>query len=121
LDLNLAEDIVSSGDADLVGMVRAHIADFEILPKVADELPGTVRPCVGANVCVNTLMLKKPLACMVNADVGSPEEQQVENSLRGKHTVVIGGGPAGLEVARRAAEQGSHVTLWEKRSYLGGQ
>lgn len=121
LDLDLAEDIVSSGDADLVGMVRAHIADFELLPKVAGESPGAVRPCVGANVCVNSLMLKKPLACMINADVGNPEEPQMEDGLRGQHAVVIGGGPAGLEIARRMAEQGSHVTLWEKRPYLGGQ
>lgn len=121
LDLELADDIVGSGDADLVGMVRAHIADPEVLPKTLGEIAGSVRPCVGANVCVNSLMLKKPLACMVNPDVGSTKEPQVRMSLRGQKAVVIGGGPAGLEAARRLAEHGSHVTLWERKAYLGGQ
>lgn len=121
LDLDLAEEIVSSGDADLVGMVRAHIADYEILPKHSGQTPGAVRPCVGANVCVNSLMLKKPLACMVNADVGSPEERQTADTLQGQHALVIGGGPAGLEAARRMAEQGGTVALWERKTYLGGQ
>lgn len=121
LDLELADEIVRAGDADLVGMVRAHIADPELLPKSTGQTAGAVRPCIGANVCVNTLMLKKPLACMVNPDVGSPNDYGQEAVLTGWCALVIGGGPAGLEAARRLAEQGSNVTLWERRKYLGGQ
>lgn len=121
LDLELAEEIIRAGDADLVGMVRAHIADPELMPKSTGQTAGAVRPCIGANVCVNTLMLKKPLACMVNPDVGSPNEYRQESVLMGLRAVVIGGGPAGLEAARRLGEQGSSVALWERREYLGGQ
>jgi 2,4-dienoyl-CoA reductase-like NADH-dependent reductase (Old Yellow Enzyme family) len=70
--LALAEDILSSGDADLVGMVRANIADPELLPKSRAGLAASVRPCVGANVCINSLLDHKPLTCMANPDVGLP-------------------------------------------------
>jgi hypothetical protein len=64
--LALAEDILRLGDADLVGMVRANIADPEILPKSRTSQAASVRPCVGANVCINSLLDHKPLTCLVN-------------------------------------------------------
>ena len=70
--LALAEDILRSGDADLVGMVRANIADPELLPKSRAGRAASVRPCVGANVCINSLLDHKPLTCMANPDVGRP-------------------------------------------------
>ena len=38
-----------------------------------------------------------------------------------RHVLVVGGGPAGLEAARIAAERGHRVTLMEKATELGGQ
>ena len=38
-----------------------------------------------------------------------------------KRVVVVGGGPAGLEAARVAAERGHHVVLFEKQTALGGK
>ena len=40
---------------------------------------------------------------------------------RPRNILVVGGGPAGLEVARMAAERGHKVTLVERESELGGQ
>lgn len=56
----LANQIVVDGDADLVGMVRAHIADPDLLPKSRAGRVPDVRPCVGANVCVNCLLDEQP-------------------------------------------------------------
>lgn len=118
----LAADILAAGDADLVGMVRAHVADPELLPKSRSGAARRVRPCVGANVCINALLDHKSLACMVNPDVGRPPEAAAPRIGSPPGTaIVIGGGPAGLEAARRLAISGHRVTLIEAEDHLGGQ
>ena len=121
LSLDLAEDIVVSGDADMVGMVRAQIADPQLLPLSRAGRAAEVRPCIGANVCVNSLMLKKPLSCLVNPDVAESSDLADAPRLDGHASVVVGAGPAGLEAARRLAARGSRVTLFERSAALGGR
>jgi len=121
LSLELANDMVAAGDADLVGMVRAQIADGELIAKSRSGRAQDVRPCVGANVCVNGLLADKPLGCMVNADARTSSELGTSARLDGVRAVVVGAGPAGLESARRLAERGAAVVLVEERDGLGGQ
>jgi 2,4-dienoyl-CoA reductase-like NADH-dependent reductase (Old Yellow Enzyme family) len=118
--LELANEILASGDADLVGMVRAHVADPELLPKSSHGGQRRVRPCIGANVCINALLEHKPLSCMVNPDVGRPHVVR-SRPTAARNVVVLGGGPAGLEAARRMAGDGHRVTLLERAPRLGGQ
>jgi 2,4-dienoyl-CoA reductase-like NADH-dependent reductase (Old Yellow Enzyme family) len=118
--LALANDIVAAGDADLVGIVRGHIADPALISKTRSGHATDVRPCVGVNVCTNGLLAGRPLTCMVNADAGDPAALP-EVNLRGHRSVVVGAGPAGLEAARRLAERGSTVTLLDRSATLGGQ
>jgi dimethylglycine catabolism A len=119
--LALAEDILRSGDADLVGMVRANIADPELLPKSRAGRAASVRPCVGANICINSLLDHKPLTCLANPDVGRPAARIAEGWGEGRRVVVVGGGPAGLEAARRLAIGGWRVILMEREARFGGQ
>ena len=121
LTADLAAHMVASGDTDIVGMVRAHIADPNLLPLSKAGRADEVRPCVGANVCVNSLMLKKPLTCHINPDVAESGDLDEYGRLDGHTSVVIGGGPAGLEAARRLAARGSKVTLFEAAERLGGR
>ncbi|MFP5345744.1 MAG: FAD-dependent oxidoreductase [Actinomycetes bacterium] len=120
LTLDLADDILASGDADMVGMVRAQIADAELLPKSRSGRVEDVRPCVGVNVCVNGLLDGRPLTCLVNPDVGEGEPRRGRD-MAGSSAVVVGGGPGGLEAARRLARAGCAVTLFEAGPRLGGQ
>jgi 2,4-dienoyl-CoA reductase-like NADH-dependent reductase (Old Yellow Enzyme family) len=51
--LGVAERVLADGDCGLVGMTRAHIADPDIIAKSVRREAHRVRPCTGANVCVN--------------------------------------------------------------------
>lgn len=120
LSMELADEIVAAGDADLVGVVRGQIADARFIPlSLAGRAP-EVRPCIGSNVCVDTLLSGKPLRCMVNPDVGDSRELDSLPGLTGRNALVVGGGPAGLESARRLARRGAAVTLAERTDALGG-
>lgn len=121
LDLDLAEEIVASGDADLVGMVRAQIADPQLIPLSRAGNASQVRPCVGANVCVHDLLNKQPLHCFVNPDAGDSSDPSDGPSQSGRHVIVVGAGPAGLECARRLAIVGAEVELHEAQERLGGR
>jgi 2,4-dienoyl-CoA reductase-like NADH-dependent reductase (Old Yellow Enzyme family) len=117
----LANDLLVAGDADLVGMVRAQIADADLLGKTRRNEVADVRPCVGANVCVNELLAARPLACLVNPDAGTPGQTVPEVDMAGRRAVVIGAGPGGLEAARRLGILGYDVTLFEREPVVGGQ
>jgi 2,4-dienoyl-CoA reductase-like NADH-dependent reductase (Old Yellow Enzyme family) len=117
----LANDLLVAGDADLVGMVRAQIADADLLGKTRRGQVADIRPCVGANVCVNQLLAARPLACLVNPDAGSPGRTVPEIDVAGRRAVVIGAGPGGLEAARRLGLLGYDVTVFERDSAVGGQ
>lgn len=119
LDLALADEIVASGDADLVGMVRAQIADPHLIPLSLEGETDAVRPCIGANVCIDSLLDARPLTCMVNPDAAAPAAAPPP-SLAGMRALVVGAGPAGLESARRLALRGAETVLVDKSEALGG-
>ncbi len=117
----LANELLVDGDADLVGMVRALIADADLLGKTRRGRVADVRPCVGANVCVNELLAARPLTCLVNPDAGTPGKDLPRAVVPGEPAVVVGAGPGGLEVARRLGLLGFAVTLFEREDFVGGQ
>ncbi len=121
-DPRMAEAILARGDADMVGMTRAQISDPLLVQKLREGRAEDIRPCVGANLCIAQAMAGKPIRCFHNPLTGREEAwADAELATSPKHVVIIGGGPAGLEAARVAAERGHRVSLFEADPNLGGQ
>ena len=117
-----AERILADGEADMVGMTRAHVADPELIAKLREGRLDDIRPCVGANVCIRNGLEGRSIGCIHNPQAGREltwgDPAPAERSL---DVAVVGGGPAGLEAARVAALRGHRVTLHEQAEHLGGQ
>jgi 2,4-dienoyl-CoA reductase-like NADH-dependent reductase (Old Yellow Enzyme family) len=124
MTLDHAAHIVESGAADMVSMVRALIADPDLVNKARRREERRIRPCIGTNQgCVGQLMTKGQMGCAVNADAAR-EHEVAEREGRAavpKRILVAGGGPAGLEFARTAALRGHRVEVHEATGRLGGQ
>lgn len=122
--LEEADQIIRDGDADLVGMTRAHIADPDIVRKTKEGRVDEIRPCIACNQgCVGALLAVGRMGCAVNPGVGFERtlgDDQIGTAEDKKKVLVIGGGPAGMEAARVAALRGHNVTLAEASSELGG-
>ena len=115
----LAERALLAGTCDLVGMTRALIADPDLPAKAARGAVSAIRPCIADNLCIARRIRKFPIACLQNPEAGFEAETVAEGG--GRRVVVVGGGVAGLEAARRAAELGESVTLLERENEVGGQ
>lgn len=126
LTLAEAEDVLAEGDAQIVSMVRATIADPDLVRKSREGKASQVRPCIGCNHgCYAGIKLSVPrLGCAVNSGAGQEAvagDDKISRANMPRRALVIGGGPAGLEAARVAALRGHSVTLWEAGMKLGGQ
>ncbi len=118
----VAEAVIAAGMADVVGMARAHIAEREIVSKARAGRAADIRPCIGCNECIARQYMEAiPFACTVNPSVGYeiPGLPALDGPPR--KLLVVGGGPAGMELAATARERGHTVELWERDSELGGQ
>jgi 2,4-dienoyl-CoA reductase-like NADH-dependent reductase (Old Yellow Enzyme family)/thioredoxin reductase len=120
-----AAAIVAAGDADLVGMTRASIADPFLPAKARAGRVDDIRRCIGAGQgCLMRNTDRHPLTCTQNPTVGREREWTYETIGRAdvaRRVLVVGGGPAGLEAAVVAATRGHTVTLVERSADLGGQ
>lgn len=117
----IAERIIARGDADLVYLGRALIADPEFLKKAEEGRDKEIRPCIVCNrACIDRLFEGLDIGCSVNAAMGKEITRKIVSAEQAKSVLIVGGGPAGLEAARVAAARGHHVTLWERSKKLGG-
>ena len=121
-DPELAEEILASGQADIVAMTRALIADPHLPEKAASGRREEIRPCLRCLDCLTGMHNGEHFQCSVNPSAG--RELRYRNfstpAKTKKKVLVVGGGPAGLQAAATAAEQGHDVTLCEKSDALGG-
>ena len=121
-------DAILEGKVDFFLMTRPLTVDFEYVNKLREGRIDEIAPCTRCLHChfdydENGAVYEH---CRVNACTQRayrdkmPEGYAVKPKDGDKKVMVIGGGPAGMEAARIAAERGYDVTLYEKKGMLGG-
>jgi 2,4-dienoyl-CoA reductase-like NADH-dependent reductase (Old Yellow Enzyme family)/thioredoxin reductase len=120
-----ANYVIASGQADMVSIVRGQIADPHLANKAREGRAEDVRPCLSCNqMCWGRRYRDYWISCLINPSAGREFEwggDRFTLASKPKQILVVGGGVAGLEAARVAAERGHKVTLVEATSRLGGQ
>lgn len=126
-DPTQAEKILEERQADLVAMNRATICDPELPNKAREGRVEEIRKCMSCSegCWQNVQQNRHPqgITCAYNPTVGKesiPGWLELVPVTEKKKVMVIGGGPAGMEMARVAAARGHDVSLWDKSDDLGG-
>jgi 2,4-dienoyl-CoA reductase-like NADH-dependent reductase (Old Yellow Enzyme family)/thioredoxin reductase len=123
-----AEKIIAAGQADLVGMGRALLADPDLPEKAREGRIKEITPCLACSNCLSALLTgayKKEgqtasVVCTVNPRLGQEGQNLLRKAEKPKKVFIVGAGPAGLEAAWTAATRGHKVTLFEKQDQPGG-
>lgn len=122
-DVATARHAIASGKVDMVGMTRAHMTDPHIVRKIIEKREDDIRPCVGANYCLDRIYQGGSAYCIHNAATGRELSmpQIIDKAETLKKVVIVGTGPAGMEAARVAGERGHEVVVFEAAADPGGQ
>ncbi|MCC6925702.1 NAD(P)/FAD-dependent oxidoreductase [Novosphingobium sp.] len=119
IEAETADRTIGKGGTDFVAMGRKLLADPHLPNKLLAGMPDKVRPCIYCYTCVSAIYTGTHSRCAVNSELGWEFERKTATAAP-KHVAVIGGGPGGMESARRLAALGHKVTLIEASERLGG-
>lgn len=120
IDVEDAERFIGNGSFDFVQIGRKLLADPDLPKKLREGKADEIRLCLNCYYCVSCMYEGKSVECAVNTECCHETEKRIVPAKGKKKVVVVGGGPAGMEAARVAAERGHEVVLLEKGSRLGG-
>ena len=118
----VAEEILERGEADMVSLARAFLADPDFVVKAATGRTDEINTCIGCNqACLDHIFTNRIASCLVNPKACHETEFTATPPIKKLKVAVVGAGPAGLACAITAAERGHHVQLFEANSEVGGQ
>lgn len=118
----IAEEILTRGDAQLVSLARPFLTDPEWVNKAKQNRVDEINTCIACNqACLDHAFQHKTVSCLLNPRAGHETELKLLPTRRTKRIAVVGAGPAGLSAAVNLAERGHRVDLYEADSKIGGQ
>ncbi len=119
---DVAEEVLSRGDADMVSMARPFLADPDFVRKAQQNKADEINTCIGCNqACLDHVFNGKMTSCLVNPRACHELEINVKPAETKKRVAVVGAGPAGLAAAVTSAQRGHDVVIYDASSEIGGQ
>lgn len=120
-DPEYLEEIIASGQADVVEMARGLICDPDLPQKAREGRGGDVTKCMRCFSCFSGMMMRGQISCALNPEIGNEFEIKFATPApERKNVLVVGGGIGGMQAALTAAERGHSVILCEAADRLGG-
>ena len=121
VEAEYADREIGAGRFEFLAMGRKLLADPHLPRKLKEGRADEVRPCVYCYSCVSAIYKRERMYCAVNPECGREYLRgQAPWASSAKRIVVVGGGPAGMEAARRLSSVGHEVILLERGDRLGG-
>ncbi|PCI32930.1 MAG: NADPH-dependent 2,4-dienoyl-CoA reductase [Alphaproteobacteria bacterium] len=118
----VAEEVLTRGDADMVSMARPFLADAAFVQKAAEGRADEINSCIACNqACLDHIFNGKISSCLVNPAACHEEEFTLTATENRQKIAVIGAGPAGMAFATTAARRGHDVHLYDAAAEIGGQ
>lgn len=116
-----AEQFLAEGIMDFAAVGRGLYADGDWVRKAYEGRSEDIKPCIGCLYCLEQTALFRRSTCAVNGTSARENEfPPVTRDLEGKHIVVIGAGPSGMEAAIVCKDRGADVTVYERSGHIGG-
>ncbi|WP_170336383.1 NADPH-dependent 2,4-dienoyl-CoA reductase [Ruegeria arenilitoris] len=118
----VAEEVLSTGCADMVSLARPMLADADFVNKAIAGNGAKIAPCIACNqACLDHTFGGKLTSCLVNPRACHETELVIGKTDATKKVAIVGAGPAGLSTAMTAAQRGHDVTLFDRADEIGGQ
>lgn len=115
-----ADKHIGKGHFDFLSMGRKILADPDLPKKLSMGTAADIRPCIYCYCCASQIYVKNAVKCAVNPETARERDRTLIVTDNRKHVAVVGGGPGGMEAARRLSLRGHRVTLLEASNRLGG-
>ncbi|OCC23313.1 NADH:flavin oxidoreductase [Croceicoccus estronivorus] len=120
IEPDLGDKVIARNEADFIAMGRKLLADPALPNKLLAGREQDILPCIYCYTCISAIYERQTARCAVNPQTGFEEEGWLTRTETPKRVLVIGGGPAGMEAARRLDARGHATTLLEQGNRLGG-
>jgi len=119
---DLAEQVLASGEADMVSLARPFLADSAFVAKAEQQRADAINTCIACNqACLDHYFSHQVSSCLVNPRAVFETEIEITPVAEKKRYAVVGAGPAGLACATTLGARGHAVTLFEASDAIGGQ